>query len=155
MRYGVTGVARALSLDELTLISDTVARLPVKDGDEFFSGGAVGVDTAFALFAVQYWPNAKHTLVLPRAMWNEAGLIDWIGDAFATVWADKGRNVSQAYMNRNTLLAQSVGRGGQLLAFPDGPDELRRSGTWATVRRGREAGCEIVITPLCNARQTR
>lgn len=100
------------------------------DGIVFFASGASwGVDTAVAEVA------SNLILIIPGAPFNEdllelrtdAQVIDLGGDS---IYMDG----SEAYMDRNQEL---VNLGDHLLAFPQTRKEVKRSGTWATIRRAQ------------------
>lgn len=105
----------------------------MKDVDEFVTGAAYGLDTAAAYNAFAYWPEKKHTIIVPAALHNREVVQYGFDNGFDLIMAPGKANVRDAYMVRNDML---VARITELHAFPTTPERLR-SGTWSTIRRAR------------------
>lgn len=154
-----TGEARKLSQSELTLIERTVKSL--KNVKLFFSGGATGVDCYAGWMAVHHHPEAKHRVIIPQ--WKEGACryaiggvariareAELIGADFDTIEVSPTASThNDGYMIRNDMLAVNCTH---MVAFPNTGDEEQRSGTWATVRRGRRMERPIRIVPLDGTR---
>jgi hypothetical protein len=111
-----------------------------------FTGCASGVDTDFFKGARGIWGNVPVTLVIPDAPYNEEFVVRMkyeVGTEIIRVPAEG--TTSQKYMARNDVLASEADR---LMAFPQGPHEQMRSGTWATIRRFKNRGKLVNIYPL-------
>lgn len=137
-RYAFTGVARALSPEEVERVREAVRALT--DGSVFVTGGAVGVDSLVAAAAAEFFPEARHLVIAPAAPWSER-----VPEGAELRYAAAGRTDPDSYMLRNDAL---VAEADVLIAFPEGAREVLRSGTWATVRRARKAGRPVRIFPL-------
>jgi hypothetical protein len=117
----------------------------------FRSGGAVGVDSIFAIEARKIWPAVPLEFVVPAAAPYNRVLVRRMveTDQLVTVThieAPEGASSSEKYMLRNdALVAKPTER---LLAFPLTRIEEQRSGTWATVRRARKALVSVIYFPL-------
>jgi hypothetical protein len=135
--YSFTGPTD-LTDEQAAQVAATVRLLP--DVTSVYTGGARGVDTVACLAALDAFPNARHHLVVPAAPFNWGELKRVVNDPDRPLLAviplidDRALTDSQAYMERNDFLAEACE---VLVAFPETPEELRRSGTWATVRRAR------------------
>lgn len=118
----------------------------VAAADHFISGAAMGIDTFAALAALEMFPDARHTLVIPAAPHNWVLAAEWEGRGGTEVFhARSGRNAADSYMRRNDLL---VALADIVVAFPKTETEEIRSGTWATIRRARKAGVTLQLYPL-------
>lgn len=131
----------------------------------FVSGGAYGIDSYCATEAIRRFPKAHHEIIIPwnynqnevHAFWcmNKAAE----GLDVNVLEMPKPPNRSQhpaifrnEYMIKKALkLAKAMDTEALLVAFPGGPTELIRSGTWTTIRRARAAGMRVEIHPLTNA----
>jgi hypothetical protein len=114
---------------------DSVLRSEFGEGDRLVTGGAYGVDTRAALWALG--EGVPVTLVVPRALlWHRALASN---DGVAVI------EVDGSYMERNERIADEADR---LLAFPFTKREHLRSGTWATVRRFEARMKPTSIRPL-------
>ncbi len=128
---------------------------------EFWSGCAYGVDSIGIAAAVRarvpligfslpqiregdttrpLFSNADDLIACytleKSAHWN----IHWVLE-----YAPPGRNPSDGYLKRDSFTVSKIDR---LLAFPRTSKSELRSGTWATIRRARDAGVEIWFYPL-------
>ena len=108
--------------------------------DRFVSGCAYGVDTQAILEAWESHEGAQFTLTIPKGEWHNKALAEF----GASVGWDI-EYIDGGYMARNdrTIELTDV-----LIAFPETPDEVLRSGTWATVRRAQRKGIPFTIYPL-------
>jgi hypothetical protein len=113
---------------------------------EYRTGAAYGIDTIAFWAAISYDNSAVHRICYPAGEWYNRELL-------ARIRAKDGpgavlESVSGGYMKRNDRLVDGAS---MLLAFPETPEEQRRSGTWATIRRARKAGVEVRLYPLSEA----
>ena len=139
MNISFTGTTKATGHDCLPIHDALFALKQECEPKAFYSGGARGVDTLAACFALELFPQAEHHLVVPDGYdWNDDGLLQ-IDRWKSIIWVTGG------YMKRNDALVRACDI---LLAFPKTAKEELRSGTWATVRRGRKAGRDVRIHPL-------
>lgn len=134
MSVAVSGPARKLTEEEFGIVRAEIAKLP--PGTHLFSGGAHGVDTAAAFFALEL--GLPVVLVVPADLFHNYRL------AQNTELADV-IEVEGSYMDRNDRLAEEAD---ELIAFPRSPNETVRSGTWATVRRFRKQEKPVKIVSL-------
>jgi len=140
MRYGVTGTAAPFE-GSYEIIEETIADLD--DADEFTTGGAYVVDSYAAEMGFKYLADCFHRLCFPKGKrWNAElpDLLEEDGYVFDDLEA-----VSGGYMKRNDRI---VYHSDVLLAFPRKGTEELRSGTWATIRRGRNKGIPVWVYPL-------
>jgi hypothetical protein len=143
--YAFTGPARTLSEPELDVVVHAVKAL--EDPTELRSGGAPGVDTAAAVAFFAFQKDARKVLVVPDEQPFNTKLLALPWDEVVRVRASG--SPSNHYMARNEVLVGPPTT--HLLAFPETPHEVNRSGTWATVRRARrrkDPEVEVTITPL-------
>lgn len=106
------------------------------------TGGAIGVDALVA--------RAAH-----RAGFHVHTVLPANRRQVDSCWAQFCRTHEQmptgtSYMQRNNRLVALADR---LIAFPRTADEELRSGTWATVRRGRAKGVLVEVCPLVKLSQ--
>ena len=115
----------------------------------FITGGCEGVDTFACCELVRSRPKAKHIVVVPyKYKWN-VGHHYWAEEHGCEVLdmpkPDRGDKrhpniIRNAYMLE--LARELAPERARLVAFPGGPDEVLRSGTWATIR---EAGRQQMV----------
>jgi hypothetical protein len=111
--------------------------------DRFVSGCAYGADTVAMLEAWQFLNCPEYVLTIPVGKKYNAGL-EYFGERNGwTLEYIKG-----GYMARND---RTIELATELHAFPATPDEILRSGTWATIRRAKRKGIPVCIHPLCDA----
>ena len=111
------------------------------------TGAAKGVDTLAALECLKRFPNSKHTLFVPNYRHNEelVELFSAISD-YAPGWVKVVVMPSMTDpLDRNQAMIDNCD---VLIACPRTHREVDRSGTWATVRRGRRADRTICYFPL-------
>lgn len=146
-RFAVTGPT-ALTAEGERIVADMVLLALQGDDDatEFTSGCAYGADT-IAVFAAECAEVPLIRLTLPTATWhNEVLAARAEACSWEIVRVFQGRWAAETYMRRNSV---TVSFADVLLAFPDSAtEEWAGSGTWATIRRARKAGCEIRFFPL-------
>lgn len=157
----ITGPSRRLSGDEKDLVEQVISGLGGEPG-RFFTGVAPeGVDGWAARMAYAHWPNADHVLAIPY--WEGDGRplpcpydMDTVKELSAAgakvVHCQPGATKAKGYMLRNSYLAEMCTH---MLAFPETPEEEKRSGTWATVRRARKHRRPVLVTPLDGSSQYR
>lgn len=140
--YAFTGSTRPLDSREFEQLQDVIAGLD--DAESFITGAAFGVDTAAHIISTNRHRGATHRVAVPAAMHNE-DLVRQAAEAGCSIlYAAKGRTAAESYMLRNDLL---VAECDVLIAVPETAEEVMRSGTWATVRRARDAGREVRLRP--------
>lgn len=140
-KYGFTGSRYINVLHHPALDEVLSAHL---DGEEYTTGGAVGVDTYVLRKMASWLPDSFHRVCLP-----EHGP-DW--DNPYLEMADEVIRVPDTmrhpHRSRNAAILDHTD---VLLAFPlHGEDhgQSKRSGTWMTIRMARERGLEVEITIL-------
>lgn len=104
------------------------------------TGAAVGVDTYAYEYAVKHFPRARHCLYVPAGSFHNLEVVRTAKEAEHEVYLIEG-----GYMARNDAL---VANADILIAFPQGPQEVLRSGTWATVRRAIKKGIPVQVHPV-------
>jgi hypothetical protein len=124
-----------------------------KEGDTLVFGGAPGVDSVCALWFTQRLPWLDTVIYVPDAPYNERATqtARLRGAKVLLVPAPPNATMSERYMERNTAMVRHPAEPfGQrtLVAFPRTEHELKRSGPWATIRRGRAVDADIVIYAL-------
>lgn len=125
----------------------------------FITGCAYGIDTYVANECIRNFPKARHIGVVPYGYkFNDVHIhgMTLAGE----VWdMAKPKNKSEhPNLLRNDYmleLAQELNKNtAKLIAFPGGPKEVLRSGTWSTIRRARKRNMPVEIYPLCYAEGT-
>lgn len=112
--------------------------------DCFVSGAAFGVDSTAAQFAMECHPHAQHHVIVPDGVYNDifvAILKTFESPNVNLEFMPKGTN----YMDRNDRMVELADK---LIGFPKTSTMQRRSGTWATIRRGTAKGIPVHIFPL-------
>jgi hypothetical protein len=112
---------------------------------------------------VERWQDALHTLLVPQwrafagappqpcqhdreGMRRVSKLGAELGVKVRYHWCHAATGAeADGYMTRNDQLALNCSH---LIAFPAGPDEVQRSGVWATVRRAAQRQRPVKIVPL-------
>ena len=139
-QLSITG-ASDLSADGEIIVESALRKLP-RAPDEFTTGGAFGVDTFAAEFGFQLF--RRRTSIF-RLCYPEGKLYNPATRRYANLIIP----VTGGYMKRNDMLVYYCTT---LAAFPPDEEEIAwkgpGSGTWATVRRGRKAGRQIIVFPL-------
>lgn len=121
---------------------------------EFVSGAAFGVDTIAALAARDGYLNCIHRLVVPNGRHNEDLVRQWekyVSEDPLRTDIDSRVHVVQRMPEGTDHLARNdemIHRADILIAFPRTPEEEKRSGTWATIRRARRKGIPIHLFSL-------
>lgn len=136
--YAITGSRDALGARVERLVASTLARFP--DATSVATGGCYGADTIAITHLPVVLPNAKRPLFLPKGKKYNEGTLDFATEVFY---------IEGGYLKRDDALAEYGVDG--LIAFPLTATEVRRSGTWATIRRARNLGRDIYIFPLNEA----
>lgn len=146
VKYGVTGPRGILAAD-MRLIESVLDNL--NDVQEFTTGGAYGIDTHAALYALAKWPlSVHHRLCLPQGEAFNKSLLEY--EAFEQIWVE-GKSNRSSLLCRNDIIIQ---HSDVLLAFPKSmKEEFRGSGTWAAIRSAKKAGIEIRYFPLNEVRR--
>lgn len=142
-RLGVTGSHRVPSYAEAVVrvrdAFDVLARS--YDFTEVTTGAAPGVDTIAFFAAYARWPLALHRVLAPLGLMHNEKLIELVRD-----WPNVDViYVAGGYLKRDDEI---VANSDLLAAFPKTLNEERRSGTWATIRRGEAAELDIRKWPL-------
>lgn len=127
----------------------------------FITGGCVGVDTYVGEHLTRRFPRARHIVVVPyNYRWN-TGHIFWMEEHGAEVLdMPKPPKSEKKHPNllRNEymldLAKELAGERAKLVAFPGGPIEVLRSGTWSTIRQAGHRQMEFAIYPLSFAEGT-
>lgn len=145
---GFTGTRREPTKDERFRIAGLIHHLP--EGTRIVTGGCVGVDHFVAAFARKEG-RPVHTVV-PSDRSRVAPTWRKHCDTFEEM------STGTSYRDRNARIVELSDR---VLAIPD-HDELTpeslRSGTWQTIRMGRNAGIETevhILCPDCDPRRAR
>lgn len=105
------------------------------EGDRLVTGGAYGVDTRAALWALG--EGIGVTLIVPSDLRWHRELRACSGTCLI--------EVDGSYMERNEEIAEHAD---ELVAFPFTKREHLRSGTWATVRRFQARMKPTTVRPL-------
>jgi hypothetical protein len=115
--------------------------------DRIVSGCARGVDSIWIEMALTRWQKATIDLVVPAAPHN-AHMVGYVRGSnrrrTEILRMPPARDYPTAYMQRNDQLEHM---GDVLQAFPSQPNEVRRSGTWATYRRFMKKEKPIYLSP--------
>ncbi len=108
--------------------------------DLVVTGACVGVDTLVGRWFAERFPDTSQLVLVP----DDPSRVErwWEDYPDAPIEVREGCG---SYMERNDLV---VAEGDWLVAFTRGPGEIRRSGTWATVRRARKAEKPVDVVPL-------
>lgn len=143
MRLGVTGMHKPPDFTQAVGIVghafDALANS--HDFSEVTTGAAPGIDT-IAFFAAYYrWPRALHRVLVPHGLMHNEKLVALVRD-WPNVVVEE---VEGGYLKRDDRIVENTDL---LAAFPRTLDEERRSGTWATIRRGRKAGVDLRMWPV-------
>lgn len=160
-----TGRGMALNEGQKTIVAEAIRRVQRRTPNValFYSGAQKGVDVWAAECAIRYFPQARHVVVVPRwspeangaphpCHYSERGvrrLRQVANDQGAVLGVTEGPvgfpKPANGYLRRDDVLAQNCTH---LMAFPEHAEEIRRSGTWATVRRALKQGRPVLVTPL-------
>jgi len=136
----------------------------------FISGGAHGIDTYCCVEAVRRFPKAHHKVVRPwnyranevHAAWCRRQQAEGIDIEIIDLERPK-RLKPHPNVQRNQFmlaLAAALNKSTlppRLVAFPGGPEEVLRSGTWSTICRARRMPVDyatpfdVEIHPLSEA----
>jgi hypothetical protein len=124
-KLGFTGTRRGMTEDQKESVRDFML---IFEPDEFIHGGCVGADEEAARIASELgiWTNE-----LP-------GNILW----YRTQFRSNETHFPQHPLKRNRVIVRTCD---YLLACPFQYEEIRRSGTWATIRYARELGKPMLI----------
>lgn len=159
-----TGSATKLTEKEKRIVKRHVYGIKSQPS-AFFSGAAPNVDIWAAACAIKAWPESRHVVIVPMYVPAPGKSVltckhDAEGVARLEATAEKygaefevemsGRfaghgDEAAGLLRRDDVLAVSCTH---MMAFPKKPKELTRSGTWATIRRGRKLQRKIMIVPL-------
>jgi predicted Rossmann fold nucleotide-binding protein DprA/Smf involved in DNA uptake len=113
--------------------------------DVYISGAAYGVDTAAALAAMDFFPDAEHRVYVPAA-WHNREVVSQLRERGAeVVQVPAADSVAASFLERDDWMVADCTA---LTAFPYTLREELRSGTWATIRRARTAGRGVRLLPL-------
>lgn len=125
-------------------------------GNVFITGGAYGIDTYVATRLLDMFPKARHICVVPyEYKANEVHhlTMEKRGELWDMAKPTRKSDVPELLRNDYMLeLAQELNADtAKLVAFPGGPNEVLRSGTWSTIRYARKREMKIEIHPLSEA----
>lgn len=142
MRLGVTGTSTFADYDLLyAKVVEALYNIKAKYNiREVTTGAAFGADTAAYYVALGLWPAALHRVCVPSGLYHNEALV-----------ADARRrerlviDVEGGYLKRDDVIVDHTD---VLVSFPRSNIEVLRSGTWATIRRGRDAKCVMEYYPL-------
>jgi hypothetical protein len=121
---------------------DVITRslLDLRDVTEITTGAAFGVDTFVHELALSLFPDALHRVCVPVGKFHNVGLVKQAVDLGCTVELVPG-----GYLKRDDRMVELCE---VLLGYPKSATEEQRSGTWATIRRGRNADKDVRLFPL-------
>jgi len=150
-----TGVRR-MTLGQFSYVDEVLSALR---GNVFISGGAPGIDQYVSEKCItEYFPGARHIVVIPwnYKQGNQIHLITmekYGAEIYDMPQPRRKSDVPELLRNEYMLdLALKLGaEHAKLVAFPGGPQEVIRSGTWTTVRRARDREMPIEMYPLSDA----
>lgn len=149
-----TGV-RKLMLGQFSYVDEVLEALR---GNVFISGGAPGMDQYCSEYCVENFKGAKHIVVIPfnYKQGNDIHLIKMEKAGAEIIYLPRPprRNDVPELVRNSFMITTAMEMNGalaKLVAFPGGPDEVLRSGTWSTIRRARKAGMKIELHPLSEA----
>jgi hypothetical protein len=137
IRYSFTGTTNPNGSSP-KLIEHVIRNL--EDVTQVNTGAAVGVDTYAYEYAVEFFPQAEHRVYVPKGKFHNSELVHKAEENGHRVILIPG-----GYMARNDAL---VANADILIGFPQTAAEVLRSGTWATIRRGRKVGISVRIHPV-------
>lgn len=122
MKLGFTGSRFGLSNEQKTSILDYLSTNDVK---ELHHGDCIGSDSDVHILVKQFHPDIKIVIHPPNNPEMRAFMV-----------ANEQKPCYE-YLQRNRNIVDSVDI---LIACPNSPKELLRSGTWSTVRYARKIG---------------
>lgn len=156
-----SGVRQLAGLAQYPYVRDVVVALR---GRVFITGGAPGIDTLACVEAVRHFPKARHICVVPYGYKIQDVHLSWCesnGVEILDMPKPKGADANKPqrwpilrneYMIKlGNKIAKELDTKAELVAFPGGPDEVQRSGTWTTIRRARAADTPVRLYPLSEA----
>jgi hypothetical protein len=154
-----TGVSQLVGMGQYPYVADVISALKAK---AFISGGAPGIDTMAAVEAKRQFPKARHIVVKPYGYKLNDVHFAWCRQqGFEVIELTRPKTREHPNLIRNQWmidraidLSSDIGAEPVLAAFPGGPQEVQRSGTWATIRRARAADMRIFLHPLSAAEGT-
>jgi hypothetical protein len=128
----------------------------------FITGGCEGVDTYACCELVRSRPTARHIVVIPYGYkWN-VGHHKWAEEHGCEVLdmpkPPRGEKRHPNLLRNDYMLElarELTGERAKLVAFPGGPTEVQRSGTWATIREAGKQQMAFSIYPLSTAPASR
>jgi len=127
MPIGITGTQDGLSEAQFKVAKDLFELMFMS---EIHAGDCVGVDAELITLVQEIRPEVKTVGHIPDK-----------DDKRAFLEYDEERD-PKPYLKRNHDI---VNESEYLFAFPNGPERMRGSGTWATIRYARKTGKGIVI----------
>lgn len=146
IKLGITGT-REVPEGSYHVILDRLYFYRVNFEDEITeitSGGAKGVDQFVADACLYLFPNAHHRLVLPKN-YDKEWVNRWYEQA-KLMKIEREINFTELDpLSRNHVILNHTT---QLEAFPAQEHEIKRSGTWATIRYARKRNIGINVNPL-------
>lgn len=141
----VTGETRLHGERDVQYIARAVESL---SADLWVTGAAFGADVAAAWAALESHRDAEHLICVPAAPHDDESVEQLAAEGALEYPVPPVRGgYPEQYMERNDEMVRRA-TGGACLAFPRTRREVQRSGSWATIRRARKAGLEVILRPL-------
>jgi len=128
MKVGFTGTQDGMTDDQVTLIVEVVSELT--EMDEMHHGDCIGADEQFFTIVRTLLPDVQIIGHLPE---------DESKRAFCENDVERE---PLPYLVRNRNIVEEAD---MMFATPKGPERMRGSGTWATIRYARKAGIKLAI----------
>ena len=127
MSVGITGTKEGLTEEQFSIAKDLFGVLWMT---EIHAGDCVGVDAEIVTLVKELQPSVK-TVGHPPTNPDFRAFLEY----------DEERSC-KPYLKRNHDI---VNESEYMFAFPKETKEVRRSGTWATVRYARKVGKQVLI----------
>jgi len=128
MKMGFTGTQDGMTDDQVALVVEIITKLT--EMTEMHHGDCVGADEQFFTIVRAQLPDVEIIGHIPE---------DESKRAFCDNDVER-EPLPYLVRNRNIVAEADV-----LIATPNGPERMRGSGTWATIRYARKAGIKLAI----------
>jgi hypothetical protein len=150
-----TGVQN-IQMAQFSYINDVLDSLRAS---VFISGGAAGIDTYCCVEAWRRFASSRHIVCVPwRYARNDVHIAWCVQNDLEVLDLPRPPRSKKPEIARNEYmiklgvdLASELNTDPILVAFPGGPQEVLRSGTWTTIRRAKAAEVRSLIHPLSEA----